>query len=545
MQSNAKTAAAKKKISWLKLLLFGLIAFVIILPATLYMVYGPLILKVLFPTVADRDFNAGLKLWYDDKPRAMALMEKGISESEGADRGDRMWKYQKYAGKLYASHDLEQGDQQTQKGIDLCPTEPANPSEASALAHLYQNRGWFHHLDFLEDRKLPDGVKDQERAVALVTKWFGPNHHETISKTPTLAVMYVNTGQTEKGHSLISYAIKAVDTVPGADNKWLVFDCDSRIKAAEHDYKGAVHSFIQAWKVGDEAHQERIWTDFVDGIEPGNYEEWKDKAKVEKLMLASNYAALDKIAENLTKSQAASSDGTWILDDFFTAVVGQNDISSKRLSEADYTQRLYELKSWLKQTKSATARVALANCLVHYSMFCRNYGWGDQTQSMMKVYREQNMMARKLLNSDPSVGKLCPRAFRVYSKIYANLGYGDDSEYMSMVNHCHQLWPNYHTIDLGASTLLSSSGSNSWVEQRCNQVGGAKGDELFAQIIIYLNEHDNSTLDQSDWPRVKAGYKQIFVDFPASIEARRNYIFMCVRAGDLDAAGTAFDGFKQ
>jgi hypothetical protein len=132
----------------------------------------------------------------------------------------------------------------------------------------------------------------------------------------------------------------------------------------------------------------------------------------------------------------------------------------------------------------------------------------------------------------------------VYSKLYANLG-SDDSDYTSMVDHCHQLWPNYHTIDLGASTLLSSSGPNSWVEQRCNQVGGAKGDELFAQIMTYLNEHNDSSFDQSAWPRVKAGYKQIFVDFPYSIEARRNYIFMCVRGGDLDAAGTAFDGFKR
>jgi len=544
VQSNSKTGAAKKRVSWLKLFLFGLIAFVIILPSTFYMEYGPIVFKVLFPTAADRDFNEGLKLWSDDRPRAMALLEKGIRESEGADRADRMWKYQKYAGSLYASHDIEQGDQQTQKGIELCPAEPANPLEASALAHLYQNRGWFHHLEFLEDRKLPDGVKDQEKAVALVTKWFGPNHHETTSKTPTLAVMYVNTGQIEKGHSLMSYAIQAVDAVPGADNKWFVLDCDSRMKAAEHDYKGAVQSFIQAWKVGGEANQSRIWSEFVEGIEPGNYEEWKDKAKVEKLMLASNYAALDKIAENLTKSQAASADGTWILDDFFTVVVGQNDFSSKRLSEGDYTQRLYELKSWLKQTKSATARVALANCLVQYSWFCRNYGWGDQPRSMMKVYREQNLMARKVLNSDPSVGKLCPRAFRVYSKIYANIGY-DNSDYMSMVDHCHQLWPNYHSIDLGASTLLGSSGSNSWVEQRCNQVGGAKGDELFAQIMTYLNEHDDYTFDQSAWPRVKAGYQQIFVDFPYSIEARRKYIYMCIKAGDVDAAGTAFDGFKR
>jgi hypothetical protein len=544
VQSNSETPAAKKKISWLKLFLFSMIAFLIILPVTFYVMYGPALLHVLFPTAADRDFKAGIGLWYSDRPRAIALMEKGIRESAGDDRADRMWKYQKYAGRLYTSHDIEQADQQTQKGIDLCPTEPANATEASALAHLYQDRGWFHHLDFLEDRKLPDGVKDQEKAVAIVTKWFGPTHHETTSKTPTLAVMYVNTGQIERGNKLISSALQAVDTVPGADNKWLVLDCESRIKAAEHNYKGAVQSFIQAWKVGGEANQGRVWTDFVDGIEPGNYEEWKDKAKVAKLMLASNYAALDKIAENLTKSQAASPDGTWILDNFFTVVVGQNDLMSIRVSEADYTQRLYELKSWLKQTKSPTARVALANCLVHYSLFCQNYGRGDQTQSMMKVFMDQNLMAKKLLDSDSSVGKLCPRAFRVYSKLYANLG-GDDSGYTKMVDHCHQLWPNYHTIDLGAATLLGSTGSDSWVAQRCNQVGGAKGDELFAQIITYLNQFGDYTFDQSTWPRVKAGYKQIFVDFPSSIEARRMYIYMCVKAGDLDATGTAFDGFKQ
>jgi hypothetical protein len=542
-----KSATPKKKVSWLKLLLFGIVAFIIILPLVGYIMFGPLLFKLLFPSAASRDFATGEKLFEEDVPQAMKYIDKAFSEAGGLSAAERAWMRYKYATLFYRYHLADKAEEQTQKGIALCQSDvPSDPSEASALAHLYQQRGWEHHQGFLEDPKLDDGVKDQEKAVEIVRKRFGPNHPETISKTPTLALMYVDTKQTEKGNALMQTARTAVDTIPGVhSDEWYVYDMDARMKAVEHDYKGATRSFLRAWKIqGNENERRRIWSDFTNGLDQGRSPEWSDVAKASKLLAKSQFAELDAMADALRKSQKSYWDGSWALDAFYESVHGQDEHGSLAPTEEDYTELLFEDRNWLKRTKSATARVALANSLVNYAWWAQAWGW---TPAAAKANRERSAQAQQVLDSDPSVGKKCPRAYRMYSKISVATNW-DRAKYMKMLDECHRNWPNYHTVDQGAASYLVScvdyDTGLQFMKTRANQVGGSKGDELYAQLVTYMR--GAMAFGKSiDWPRVKAGYKQIFKDFPGSMAARQTYIDMALRAGDFDAAATAFDGFKE
>jgi hypothetical protein len=87
-----------------------------------------------------------------------------------------------------------------------------------------------------------------------------------------------------------------------------------------------------------------------------------------------------------------------------------------------------------------------------------------------------------------------------------------------------------------------------YIEKRSNTIGGAQGDKLYAQLVWSLFDDDKEVSfedNEYSWKRVKAGFQQIFKEYPKEMEARIAYLRLALETDDHDAVKHAFDGMKK
>ena len=227
-------------------------------------------------------------------------------------------------------------------------------------------------------------------------------------------------------------------------------------------------------------------------------------------------------------------------------------LGDDELSEQDYRQNLLELKTWMNQKpNSSTARIAMAECLLDYAWFARGHGYSNSvTENGWKLFASRLEQSKFTLDQDSKIKAKSPRAYLEYARI----ALGRQLEkplYLDLIDSCHNAWPKYHNIDISATNFLlprwygESGEVESFITKRADSIPGAKGDELYAQLIWSgADSLDNLFTPKSPlkWSRVQAGFKQIFKDFPDNMEARVVYLKMCRTANDSKAVEAVFDG---
>jgi hypothetical protein len=221
--------------------------------------------------------------------------------------------------------------------------------------------------------------------------------------------------------------------------------------------------------------------------------------------------------------------------------------------DAHHVQNIDSLKEWIvKQPTSATAHVALANALTSYAWYARGSDWGSNVpEEGWKPFQERAKQAKQSLDDVAGITSKCPRATAEYSTVSLALDTDQDS-LVQMGNACHKNWPNYYFADMQIAYALTpkwgggQGDCEKYIEKRANQIGGRKGDEFYALLIAGLA----SSLDDiyqpgspAHWSRVKAGFKNLFQEYPKSVQLRTMYLEQALYAKDEATAKSSFDGF--
>ena len=524
--------------------------------AVLLIVAGALLFKEFAPMFYRAEWTGrmqrGFEIWASNSDQGKSYIDKTLADARTANLPPAalMGLYRDYAGFLYGEDEKEKGDQAISSAIALCPVQPTTDSfEADALVHAYQDRAWDSHRRFLIDRSKPPGDKDQELSVSISEKAFGPEHEQTIYKIPSLALIYADLGYKDKAEKWIQRAIKTSDTVAGANEcAWFSYALLSRIRAVQHDYKGATIAYSHAIEIAkDQDQRNRIWEEFSTGLRDGQPSSSKTSDLTKSLLVKDKFDELDHLGDQLVSTPSSTANGLWELDLMMNTLDG-----GRSSDESRYRQNVFDLTHWLsKNPHSAHARVALAQCHIYNAWQARYRETGDSMENSKQFY-ERIKKAREVLKADPGILQKTPVAYVAFARLA--VADGDRLAYMKYLNECRTKWPTYYCLDdWGVRFALphffgKPGDAEKYIIARSNAISGKQGDEEYARLV--WNNQDNlpplfSPPSPIKWKRVQAGFRQIFNDFPHDMEARIAFIELTFVSNDSEALNSTFDGFQS
>ncbi|HEY9792304.1 MAG TPA: hypothetical protein V6D22_18015 [Candidatus Obscuribacterales bacterium] len=551
-----------KQAKIVKLMIFAAVLVLLGLPVAVWIALEPVVGPMLFPPQWKQDFDKGTEQFSEDRDGGETLIKKALAEADEAKApvAVKMRMHRDYATLLYNNDDPDDGDEQIKEAIALVPGDPPpNSDEASELIDLHQARALSQHEAYVKDPGATPGIKDEEMAASIAEKAFGATSKQAANALAHLGLIYADMNMPEKADATFARARKALETNPSAKaEEWTVYTMMARAKAYERNYKDAIDAYLRALRANKDSELDAL-AQLTEGLQSGRRDE-DNTPQVHDQLEAQDYGALDAAAQTLRKSEQRTPEGFWKLDEFYDALEDEYKSGDKQ----ELATTIGRFKQWVSEKPhSPVARLALAKCYLWDASANQTDTDDEQSEQQAQLYKARIAEAQRLVDDDPGIKRQCPKAFEVFAEIANERDSEKDStksdddqkeNYLKLVEECRRLWPAYKTLELRAGELtpagwyLADDNLSSFAKSCADRIGGAKGDEFYAQAIYQAtNYYHNIFSDDTkvDWDRVKRGCKQIIADFPQDIQARLIMVDLAGIKGDDEAVRTAFNGLKN
>ncbi len=150
----------------------------------------------------------------------------------------------------------------------------------------------------------------------------------------------------------------------------------ARVDAVEHRYRDAVAAYRTAAPLAVPSQEQRPLSEFMQGLRYGEGFPKPPPSESVALFNKSLFNKIEQQASQLRQSEIQLANGDWELDRFYAGITATDQ------TDDEYTQKLFDLKKWLKHdSKSATARICLAEVYKNYAWFARGSGYADTVTS--------------------------------------------------------------------------------------------------------------------------------------------------------------------
>lgn len=512
----------------------------------------PLVKPLLLPQQSSKTgYARAMELWSTDRPQATELIEQAIAEAASKqDRSEEISLRRGYAQTLWSSGETVPGNEQIEKCIALMPANP-DPGDANMLATLYAERGLNAFKVYRESHTQPSGVEDLEKSLSVAERAYSWNNVPTPYRAASLALAYQVTGEKEKSKKLMEKVIAAVSSdQPASDVRWFADATCAQLAAMDGNYSAATNALCKALsETSDSKNQEEIVDDFTTGLLSMRKRNQKILS-VRTLFANNNYAAIDAMATEMIKAKSRKWNGDWLVDDINQEI----DVGSD--NEGQIKTQIQKTKDWLKANPdSPVARSALVEALTHYAWFARGCGTADTvTSEGWQLFKERLEEANQVMLDDDNAFAKTPHAYDAYATVALGTGLPKD-EYYELLADCHKQWPGYLAFDRDALYYLQprwfGDTDNEWerfAAKRADEIGGPAGDAAYAVMVNDARRYfQGNIFDKTDasWPRVKAGFAQIFKDYPNDVRPRAVFIQLAALSDDVPSLKTALVGFKD
>lgn len=267
------------------------------------------------------------------------------------------------------------------------------------------------------------------------------------------------------------------------------------------------------------------------------------RQRVQAMLDQRQFAALDKLADEMTESKRILPSGRWHINDLYGAL----DSSEKTGFDSDWRAHINLLEQWVKaRPDSSAARVALGQTLVSYAWEARGSGYSDTvTEEGWKKFGERLKQAKAVL--DQVKDKPAPW----YSAAQrCALGQGwERGQYDAMVAECRTRYPDYDMAVFTKSYWLQprwhgkDGEFESYLAAEAGKRPAVPGDILYARTAWHLDDYviDNIMNETKlSWPRVKSGLQQVIKQYPDSLLAKGMLSILAMEVKDQKTAESAF-----
>jgi hypothetical protein len=258
---------------------------------------------------------------------------------------------------------------------------------------------------------------------------------------------------------------------------------------------------------------------------------WRKKAIA--LLTANKYDEIERTAKTLQSSRAVGVDGVWLLEKFGKGLWGTEE-GDTSVAEA-WKMRHGRIQNWHRaRPASLLARTALMASWTDGSEIARGTAYASEVSPQQFEEMNQRVVKAAEVGSTllPDIGK-SPLVARRIQK-WGLLASMSSEEYLELVNEATKRFPTYISYDLAATTFLMTrwfGKPGEWeryAEDRANQVGGIKGDILYARLAgeKYSSYEKFWKENAISWPRVQRGYDALLKQQPNSLSTATTYFWL-------------------
>jgi len=237
---------------------------------------------------------------------------------------------------------------------------------------------------------------------------------------------------------------------------------------------------------------------------------------VEKILLESQFDALESAAASFRTSKSQFIDGEWRLNVLYDGL----SYYLRTAPESNWAMRLAKLKEWVKvKPESITARVALAECLIGYAFHGRGGNYAkDVKDEQWQIYNNRISEAADVLKEAKNLKQTCPGWWAAYQRLALSIDM-DRADYDQFVDSAIALEPNYNMYYFRKAWYLlpwwngQEGDWEQYAKSSADSVGGDEGDILYARIVWFMDRRaPNNKVDNSakvSWERVNRGIELI------------------------------------
>jgi hypothetical protein len=275
-------------------------------------------------------------------------------------------------------------------------------------------------------------------------------------------------------------------------------------------------------------------------VETDPVKQWSALAKLSLIYLQkSDYDALEKLAEDGRSAEDAWPDGNWPVVPVYLGLE-----MSANPDDGAWLARQKAIEAWIQaRPESITARVALARHLVDFAWKARGRGYADTVSDEAdRLFKERLRQAAGVLKAAADLKAKCPVYWTTVMKAALGLGVPQD-QHRRIFQAAVQAYPDFTPIYVQRAIFLLPrwyGGDGEWVTdlaQSADQLGGKKGDILYAQVAWLLKDFSswNNIFEETtnlSWERVDRGFSALEKKFPDSLEAIQMHGHLASLAGD-------------
>jgi hypothetical protein len=351
--------------------------------------------------------------------------------------------------------------------------------------------------------------------------------------------------------SLVAPPAKAV-FVAGEFNHWsqtatpLKRDPNGRwsvtvpLPAGKHAYKFVVDG---EWKV-DDANPEQtrdgfgglnsVMTVTDSGVDPVVNEKDAVRRQAMGLLGKSDFAQLERTAEDFRRTKSRFSDGLWKLKEFYDGLTAHNEIGE----EKDWRPWFEKLDRWREEfPESITLPVVGAR------------GWLDYTTAVKDAEGRKEAIgnARTILEAGAKLPTRCPHWYLVMEEIAGRQGW-EPEEFSKLVAEAAAAEPTYYDYYAeAASYFLSRRRGKEELDRVAKEAATkfdpAEGMAAYARTVWFMENHYDNIYEETTvtWPKLREGFLDIQKRYPESRWNANAFCRFAVQAKDRQTASVFFN----
>lgn len=271
-------------------------------------------------------------------------------------------------------------------------------------------------------------------------------------------------------------------------------------------------------------------------------ERWTIKSNVVTLLLASDFAQLETIAEKYRSSKSRTSSGLWHLTLYYS---GMREVWNAEFQDEKYWQGLEQstLQWAQKYPNSPTPHVAHALVMIGHGWYIRGGGYANtvdpQAWEPFKRYIEQ---ARIYLEQHKAQAARDPRWYEAMLEVAKIQSWSPD-KFNKLVEEALDREPLFYQTYFAAIDFLtpkwhgSAEGIEAFANQAVKRTRAQEGLGLYARIYWYASQTYYSerlfTDSKVRWTKMRLGIGDVLGKYPDAWNLNNFARFACL-AGDRE-----------
>ena len=275
-------------------------------------------------------------------------------------------------------------------------------------------------------------------------------------------------------------------------------------------------------------------------VETSESKEWNDITLLAQTYFNNKeYDKLEELAMEYRSVEESWADGTWKVVPVYVGLeVAESEPDSVWLA------RQKALKDWIQaRPESITARVELARNLTFFAWKARGSGYANTvSEDAGKLFCERLQQAANVLHDAASLNEKCPVYWTTLMKIALGLQ-ASKTQFDNIFKQAVRAYPSYTPIYIQRAVYLLPrwyGNAGDWetdLAQSADQLGGTKGDMLYAQVVLAMRGYSdrNNIFEDNQWlswERVDRGWDELEKKFPDSLDAIHAHAHLAGLAGD-------------